>query len=612
MPSHDRRAAGRQRAWGRGPIILKFESLEGRQLLSLSTVGSGIGLGSAETTTTGTNISSDPTSVATSISDALTGTSTNNTATLANTSATATTTAAGLPDLVAVRFMAQSNLDWDQTFNAQIGVMNQGTAATTKPFLIDVYASPSMKLSQGAVKIGSIQVPAGLNPGQTFQFERELTTPQVPVANLAQSPSYYLLLNVDANNDIAESDESNNVNRGFQGMDTSMVTITPRQPSDLRAAGLSVTPQALQWGGTLHVKATVLNNGQGNAPPTNARIMLAPANTNPFGPDGYSIGTVAMPAISGHQSVTAEQDITLPSEPPSTLANLSNFVITLVPDSDEVANPVVSPVQLQGQGIDQASLQITPKASTTPTAQLPDLAVTSIQNPTAVAWGETFTVTAKVQNDGPTAAGPFKVRFLLIQGNDQSAPTLALGDAQVPGLQAGYTQDIVQTIKLPAGVPAGLSSAIAQGRIVAVVNPDHALDESRLDNNTLLSTAVGLQGVGSTVDSTPVVTVLTPSTPTTPTPSNPQPQGSSQTPTTNPTAVTDARQAARLRRLAALEARRARMQLLLQQRLEQNQQRLRIYREPAGQQNPNISPALRILSMRAALQSRQSSSGKPA
>ena len=34
MPSHDRRAAGRRRAWGRGPIILKLESLERRELLT--------------------------------------------------------------------------------------------------------------------------------------------------------------------------------------------------------------------------------------------------------------------------------------------------------------------------------------------------------------------------------------------------------------------------------------------------------------------------------------------------------------------------------------------------------------------------------------------------
>ena len=36
MPSQKRRAAGRRRAWGRGPIILRFESLEGRQLLATS------------------------------------------------------------------------------------------------------------------------------------------------------------------------------------------------------------------------------------------------------------------------------------------------------------------------------------------------------------------------------------------------------------------------------------------------------------------------------------------------------------------------------------------------------------------------------------------------
>ena len=34
MPSNDRRAAGRRRAWGRGPIILKLESLERRALMT--------------------------------------------------------------------------------------------------------------------------------------------------------------------------------------------------------------------------------------------------------------------------------------------------------------------------------------------------------------------------------------------------------------------------------------------------------------------------------------------------------------------------------------------------------------------------------------------------
>ena len=39
MSSHNRRAAGIRRAWGRGPIILKLESLERRELLAASAVG---------------------------------------------------------------------------------------------------------------------------------------------------------------------------------------------------------------------------------------------------------------------------------------------------------------------------------------------------------------------------------------------------------------------------------------------------------------------------------------------------------------------------------------------------------------------------------------------
>ena len=36
MPTLNRRAAGRRRAWGRGPIILKFDSLERRELMTIA------------------------------------------------------------------------------------------------------------------------------------------------------------------------------------------------------------------------------------------------------------------------------------------------------------------------------------------------------------------------------------------------------------------------------------------------------------------------------------------------------------------------------------------------------------------------------------------------
>ena len=39
MASYDRRAAARRKAWGRGPTILRFEPLEGRQLMTSAVIG---------------------------------------------------------------------------------------------------------------------------------------------------------------------------------------------------------------------------------------------------------------------------------------------------------------------------------------------------------------------------------------------------------------------------------------------------------------------------------------------------------------------------------------------------------------------------------------------
>src|SRR4051812_21313231 len=78
MPSHDRRAAARRRAWGRGPIILRFELLEGRQLLA--------------------------------------------------------TTPQPLPDLVSAAFDTLHNLDWGDSFHAVGQIGNQGQGVAPFPF----------------------------------------------------------------------------------------------------------------------------------------------------------------------------------------------------------------------------------------------------------------------------------------------------------------------------------------------------------------------------------------------------------------------------------------------------------------------------------------------
>ena len=80
MSSHDRRSAGRRRAWGRGPIILKFDPLERREVLSA--------IGQA------------------------------------------------LPDLVSSSIVATPTADWNDPITVSGQITNQGNAPVTQPFQV--------------------------------------------------------------------------------------------------------------------------------------------------------------------------------------------------------------------------------------------------------------------------------------------------------------------------------------------------------------------------------------------------------------------------------------------------------------------------------------------
>ena len=102
----------------------------------------------------------------------------------------------------------------------------------------------------------------------------------------------------------------------------------------------------------------------------------------------------------------------------------------------------------------------------------------------SLSWGETFQVTTTLQNLGAGDAGPFIVRFLLIGENGQLNSGIYLGDAQVPGLAAGYDQPLVQTLQLPSRVPAGMSlNSVGYARIAVLVNAEDTVNESLISNN---------------------------------------------------------------------------------------------------------------------------------
>jgi hypothetical protein len=436
MPAQDRRARARRKAWGRGPTILRFEPLEGRQLLSTAT------------------------------------------------------TPTPAPDLIATAFDTQHNLYWGDSFQAAGTVANQGNAPTTGPFNINVYASASQTIDANAVFVGTIAITTPIQPGATAKFDQTLTLPVLPVPNLGTSPSFYIELKVDPGNPDNEPNTADKQGLG-QGFDTSVVTITPHQPSNLVGSGLQLSTNTAAWGSTVGVTAQFTNTGPGAAPATRADIVATPAGQMPGGASDFTLGTINVPALPAGQSVTLQNTLMLPVIAPSVLATSSSLTLSLIQDVDYQANPIAPHTATKGPGLDSATLAVAGVNGTViAPSTLPQLAVSSIQVPTAaLAWGQTTQVGVTLQNSGTADAGPIRVQFALVDPNNPGN-ALVLGNSTVAGLKAGFSQSITQTIKMPPNIAGQIPPATAPGAIQVTIDPEHSVDQLSRAGNTLSSAAV--------------------------------------------------------------------------------------------------------------------------
>jgi hypothetical protein len=463
MPSPNRRAAARRKAWGRGPTILRFEPLEGRLLLSTAT----------------------------------------------------TTTPPQSPDLIATAFDTLHNLNWGDSFHAVGTIENQGNAATTGPFNINVYASASQTIDTNAVYLGTISVTSPVQPGATVKFDQSMTLPVMPVPNLGTSPSFYIELKVDPGNPDNELNTADKQGLG-QGFDTSVVTITPHQLPNLVGSGLQLSTNTATWGSVVQVASQISNKGPGDAPATRADIVATPAGQTPGGANDFTLGSINVPALPANQSITLQTTLNLPASPPSVLASASGFTLSLVQDVDFQANPIGPHTANQGAGLDSATLAITSASSTvTTSATLPQLSVSSIQTPTApLAWGQTAQFGVTVQNLGTADAGAFRVQFALVDPSNPG-PALILANTTISGLKAGLSQTLQQTIKLPPNIAGQTPPGTVQGEIQVTVDPEHLVDQSSRSGNTLASSAVTVNLVNFDGNGNVVVTSTSAATTTT-------------------------------------------------------------------------------------------------
>ena len=431
MPTLNRRAAGRRRAWGRGPMILKFDSLEHRELL---------------------------------------------------------TAVPPLADLAGSSLVTIHNADWGNTVAVQGTIINQGGSTVTVPFDVAIYASPSIAIGRYAVPIGDVTIPAGLLPGQSVPFNTSVKLPATPLPGVSNTGIVYVDMKIDPTGAVPQSNRRTDSGLGVP-YESSYITITPNQPSSLQGSTLAVSSPTTTWGSTITVTAQVRNAGAGASPATRALLALTPTGTVPTWPNNVTIGYLNVPPIPAYQTVNLVQNITLPSALPillqSTTGNTA-FTLSMIQDADYVTNSLYPHQPDVGLGYDMVNMTISPSATApTTTAPLPDLAATSVlASANSISWGETFQVTTTVQNLGMGDAGPFTVRFLLIGENGAINSGIFLADAQIPGLAAGFNQPLTQTLQLPSRIPAGLSlNGVGYARIAVLIDADNTVNESLISNN---------------------------------------------------------------------------------------------------------------------------------
>jgi hypothetical protein len=485
-PQQRRRAAGRRRAWGRGPVILRFERLEHRQLL--------------------------------------------------------TTPPAPLPDLVGADFATAHNLNWGDTFQAIGTILNQGDAATTTPFNVAVYASTGTTINSVSVPLGTITIPAGLGPQQSSTFNQTFSLPATPIPNYSSSNPIYIDIFLNPNRAVTESNYKNDEGVG-QGFDSSPIVIVPEQPSLLQGSSFGVSSASTIWGQTITVTAQVRNNAQGDAPPSRAKIVLTPSGLSPGSAYDFTVGYLNVPAIPAWQTVNIQQQITLPAAPPSSLAGNTQFTLSMAQDADYATNPIYPHVANQGQALDTTPITIaastsTPSPTPAATPALPDVAPSNVVvTSKAVYWGYNFQVSANFQNLGQADAGPTEVMYLLTGTGGSLANAIVLGEATVPPLAQGASQVLNQTVHLPSVLPDGVTiPSTAPGRIAVLVDPDHTVDQS-LRSNALAESApltlrvLGTDGSSTVPTSPPIGSTL----------GQPQPAGTIQSTTAAPAVAASAK-----------------------------------------------------------------------
>lgn len=359
------------------------------------------------------------------------------------------------PDLTMINVEAPAGavVQEGDIFNYKFRVENQGEGDATQ-FKLAFYMSTDQNLDPetdiqmfGPTDIGATMQQMTAGGGQSFSKSFKMPA-EIP------DGSYWLIGQVDVNEQVLEDDETNNV-----AVSASPITVQFEEVKcfDLAFDDLYVAPLASYWNGSVNVTATVSNPGTVASPdgwPMNAYLSLQPT-LNPA--IATPVGSWSLPSIPAGETVEITQVINIPSNLPV----LPHYVGVIL-DTDALLDECA-----EGNNAQSFPDPVSIDAQANVDVSASDL----FFHPKNITAGESFKVTYQLANDGSTGSGAFKVAVVLSQDGNFSKKDAKNGTDQIihqvvvdnvdPAVSVERVEDVVMPIELDHETPTWYLAVIA-------------------------------------------------------------------------------------------------------------------------------------------------------
>ncbi|MDZ4848231.1 MAG: CARDB domain-containing protein [Pirellulaceae bacterium] len=367
-------------------------------------------------------------------------------------------------DLVVVDFIAPSILEFNTPLVLAWTVRNGGSGATSETKWFDrVLLSADEKPSVEDLPLVSFERNGSLNSNEHYSTH-DLT---VELPSFVFPASYFLILSIDSNDDVLESNEDNNRSVVLP------ITLTANA-SDLKVT-LITADQIVESGGTINVSWSVKNDSSASTNVSNwyDEIYLSSNQMIEYG--DILLGAVQHSnTLQPNEQYSDTRRFSMPNE------LVGDFFIILrtdssylvYEDSGETNNELSTLGKVSTEAVLKGDIEIRPRME-------PDLKVSTVVLPIAPNSGQEFSLTWTVENVGQTSTDKswHDSVFLSMDQEFDTFDDFYLGSVEHPlGLATGEFYTATHSFVAPQG-------RLGEQYLIIVADVNSRLAERARENN---------------------------------------------------------------------------------------------------------------------------------